>query len=287
MLSKKIKNSLSKALSFLPDKPYSVITFLLRQGRMPELKNPRLFNDKLLYLKLNDRNPIYKKLVDKYEVREFVEKTIGSQYLIPLIGVYNSPDEVDFDNLPEKFVLKLTSGAQNNLICKDKKKVNWEVESQKVKKWLNYNPYKRTREWPYKDLPSRFVIEEYIEDASGQTNDYKFWCFDGEPFCVQLHLDRFGDHQKGVLDITFSEQLFKHGNVNEIQSKLKKPNNYEEMINIAKKLSKGFSFVRVDLYNIDGKIYFGEMTFYPANCNYKIRPYIYEEILGEKLKINK
>lgn len=287
MLRNKLIDKISSLLSFLPDKHYSILTFLIRQRRFPNLKNPTLFNDKLLYLKLTDRNPLYKQLVDKYEVRNYVKNIIGEQYLIPLIGVYRHPSEVDFDKLPNKFVIKSTSGSggQNVVICKNKDELDWSNISGKIEKWLKYDTYKRTREWPYKDLPSRIVIEEYIEDSQRQTNDYKFWCFNGEPFCVQVHLNRFKNHQKGIFDLNFNNILFKHGNVQDLDHKIKKPKNYETMIKIAKKLSQQLPFVRVDLYNIDGKIYFGEMTLYPANCNYRIRPFKYEKILGKKLII--
>ncbi|MFF2286145.1 ATP-grasp fold amidoligase family protein [Peribacillus butanolivorans] len=285
-MKEEVKYALAKVLSILPDKLYCSLTFLIKQRRKPNLRNPIYFNDKLLYLKLNDRKPILKELVDKYEVRRYVKEKIGVEYLIPLIGVYNSPEEVDFRNLPNKFALKPTSGAQRNLICTDKNKINWEIASRKISSWLKLDPYMRTREWPYKDLPARFVIEEYIEDSHGNTFDYKFWCFNGKPECVQVHTSRFGNHKKGMYDIEFEKQILDYG-TGTIDFPINKPKNYERMVELATKLSEGFPFVRVDLYNLDGNIFFGEMTFYPANCNGKIRPFKYEKIFGDLVLQNK
>lgn len=283
LLKKNMKSFLSKALWMVPDKPYCLITYFIKQGRIPKLVNPIYFNDKLLQLKLTDRNPILKTLVDKYEVRNYVKEKIGEEYLIPLVGVYSDPSEVNLNMLPEKFALKLTSGAQHNLICTDKNLLDWNKASIKINQWLKLNPYKRTREWPYKDLPSRFVIEEYVEDSKGETMDYKFWCFNGEPKAVQIHTNRFSNHKKGMFNIEFDEQILDYGRET-IDEVVEKPENYQKMIEIAKVLSKGFPFVRIDLYNLDGKIYFGEITFYPANCNGKIRPIKYEKIFGDLIR---
>ncbi|MFP7221456.1 ATP-grasp fold amidoligase family protein [Priestia filamentosa] len=246
------------------------------------MDDPKFFNDKLLVLKLTERNPLYKKLVDKYEVREYVKEKIGKEYLIPLIGIYSSPSEVNYDKLPDKFALKPTAGSQHNIICTDKSTLDWNKESKKLRKWLKLDFYRRTREWPYKNLKNRFVIEEFIEDSKGNTADYKFWCFNGKPVTVQVHTDRFNDHKKGMFDIEFNNQLLDYGEKT-IDFKIDKPENYEKMVELARILSEGFPFVRIDLYNLDGRIFFGEMTFYPANCNGKIRPLKYEQLFGEMI----
>ncbi|RKF44746.1 glycosyltransferase [Bacillus wiedmannii] len=287
ILNEKIKYKLSKALSLFPDRQYCTLTFLLKNGRLPNLKNPIYFNDKLLSLKLNHRNPIMKKVVDKYEVRSYIEENLGREYLVPLIGVYSDPKEVDFSKLPSKFALKLTSGSQYNIICQDKTKLDWEESTNKLTEWLKLDPYMRTREWQYKDLSSRFVIEEYIEDSKGNTYDYKFWCFNGEPKFIQIDTDRFGEHQRSMFDIDFNDKnLDLKITYENIDKLIEKPKNYDLMVRIAAKLSKGFPFVRVDLYNLDGKIYFGEMTFHPGNCNEKIQPIEYEKIIGDMLVIS-
>lgn len=286
IMNKQIKNLMSKSLSMLPDKPYCQLTFLLKNKRYPNLDSPVYFNDKLLALKLKVRNPEYKRLVDKYAVREYIKSAIGEEYLIPLIGVYNDPDEVNFKSLPNKFVLKLTSGSQNNLVCTDKSKIDWVVESKNIRKWMKIDPYKRTREWQYKDLPNQFVIEEYIADKEGNTNDYKFWCFNGSPEMVQVDSKRFINHKRNFFDVeTFKELDIKV--TYEKANNIAKPKNYDDMVKIAKKLSSNLPFSRIDLYNIDGRIYFGEITFYPGNCNERIEPLEYEKILGEKITLEK
>jgi len=283
---KKIKSAMSKLLSLVPDKLYCEITFALKHKRLPNLESPELINDKLLVLKLNDRNPILKKMVDKYEVRKYVEDKVGSDLLVPLIGLYKDPDDVNFKDLPNEFVLKPTSGAQQNLICRDKTALDWGQSSKQIRKWINFNSYKRTREWPYKDLPPRFIIEHYIEDSNGETNDYKFWCFNGEPKLVQVDVGRFKNHRRNMYfanDFKQIEDIVISHDKTDYQ--IRKPNNYAKMIEVARALSKEFKFVRVDLYNIDGKIYFGEMTFYPGNCNEKIVPISYEKIFGNMLNL--
>lgn len=282
-MKKSTKQLFLKSLSILPDKYFTSLTFFLRHKRFPNIKNPTYFSDKLLYLKLSDRNKIYKTLVDKYEVRKYVEDRIGSQYLIPLIGVYTDPADVDFRTLPSKFALKPTSGSQNNLICKDKSKLDWEKSSKDIRDWLNLDYFSVTREWPYKDLPKRFVIEEYIEDYNKQTIDYKFWCFNGKPEYVQVIRNRSSDLEKNVLNLSMTEEVFISNKSSNIDLPMDKPKNYSLMIDIVKVLSEGFHFVRVDLYNIDGKIYFGEITLYPGNCNNRITPFKYEKILGDKI----
>lgn len=284
-LNEKIKYVLSRAISHLSDEHYCKVTFLLKHGRLPNVQHPSLFNEKLLYLKLNTKLPIMKKLVDKYDVRAFIESCLGKEFLIPLIGVYNSPNEVDFEALPQKFVLKLTAGSQNNIICLDKNTIDWELTSRKIVAWLEKDSYMRTREWQYKDLLPRFVIEEYIEDSNGKTHDYKFWCFNGEPKFVQIDTDRFGTHKRSFFDLDSFKELDVEITYPKIDSEFHVPVNMSQMIEISRTLSKDFSFMRVDLYNIDGKIYFGEMTFYPGNCNERISPTSYEKVFGDMLNI--
>ncbi len=276
---------MSKSLTLLNDYQYCKLTFLLKQKRLPNLKNPVYFNDKLLYMKLSIRNPMYKKLVDKYEVREHVRKMIGEEYLIPLLGVYSDPSEVDFGLLPNKFALKLTHTSQTNIICTNKSELDWQKASNQIRKWLRMDFYMRTREWQYKDLKHRFVIEQHISDSSGKLNDYKFWCFDGNPELVQVDIDRFSSHKRNYYEAKHFSPIELTSIYNKLDSEIKKPKNYDEMLKIAKKLSDGFSFSRIDLYNLDGKIYFGEITFYPDNCNGKFTPFEYEKKLGELLVI--
>lgn len=232
----KQKNFLRRSLSFLTDKQYSILTFILRQKRIPNLKKPEYFNDKMLYKKIYTDNPKLKQLVDKYAVRSYISEKIGDEYLIPLIGLYSDPREVDFDSLPDKFALKLVSGAQHNLICKDKSSLDWDKSSQEIREWLEVDYYEKTREKHYKDLPKKFVIEEYISDKEGNTYDYKFWCFNGVPKLVQVDTDRFSEHKRTMFDIGFNKIDLKIDHENHTHE-LVKPENYDLMVKIASKLS--------------------------------------------------
>ena len=282
---KKIKNYLAKSLTFLPDKIFCSITFLIKNKRLPNLDKPTYFNDKLLKLKLTERNPIQHTLVDKYAVREYIKEVIGKEYLIPLIGVYKSTEEIDFDKLPDKFVLKITNGSQNNIVCINKDQLNWVKVSRQLKKWMNINYYKRTREWQYNGIETKIVIEKYLTDPSGDLLDYKFYCFHGVPKFVQIDSSRFTGHKRDFYDIHLNEKIEFTMTYQNSNNTIQKPEGYAKMIEIVKSLSHNFKFIRVDLYNVSGVIYFGEITFYPDNCNGLIRPKKYEKILGNMLNI--
>lgn len=283
-MNKQIKNVLRTSLTFIPDKAYCQLTFFLRHKRKPVLKNPVLFNDKMLFMKLSNHDKILNTIVDKYEVRDYVKEKIGEQYLIPLIGVFDKVEQVNFESLPEKFALKPTSGSQHNFICTDKSKVNWAESAKDITKMVNMDYYSKTREWHYKDLAKRFVIEEYIADSKGDTYDYKFWCFNGEPRMVQVDTDRFSGHKRTMFDIEFKKLDLKVIHENH-DSELQKPENYDLMVKLATELSKGFPFLRVDLYNIDGKVYFGELSVYPDNCHALMNPVKYEKIIGDMVTL--
>lgn len=282
-LSKNTSQIISEFLSFLPDKIFCSITFLIKNKRFPNLDKPVFFNDKLLKLKLTYRDPIQHVLVDKYAVREYIKEVIGQKYLIPLIGAFESFEEIDFFKLPNKFVLKINNGSQNNFVCNDKLRLNWSEVSSQVKKWLNIDYYKRTREWPYKGINTKILIEEYLVDPSGDLFDYKFWCFDGKPTLLQIDMGRFSNHRRDFYDCESFEKLDYIISYPQSDDLIERPKNFIKMIEIAKKLSANFKFLRVDLYNIDGEIYFGELTFFPGNCNEPIKPVKVEKELGALL----
>ncbi|MEQ3499762.1 ATP-grasp fold amidoligase family protein [Tenacibaculum sp. SSH1-16] len=280
-----IKEFIINLLGFLPDEIFCRLTFLIKHKRLPNLKSPKYFNDKLLFLKLNVRDKRQSKLVDKYEVRNYIKETIGEEYLIPLVGVYNKVEDVVIDNLPQKFVIKMTNGSQNNIICKDKSRFSWNKSQIKLNKWLKYNYYKRTREWPYKNVNNRIVIEEFLETKDDNLIDYKFFCFEGIPKFIQLDIDRFKGHKRDFYDMSFKKiERFNITYVNS-NSKLEKPKNFDGMVKLVKKLAKPWKFVRIDFYNIEGAIYFGEITFYPGNCNEPVNPVEKRIELGSYLKI--
>lgn len=230
------------------------------------LDNPVTFNEKLQWLKLNNRKPEYTTMVDKFEVRKYIEKVLGEDYLIPLLGVWDDPNEINFENLPNQFVLKCNHNSGLGMcICKDKSKLNIKKVKKELKKGIKENYFLRGREWPYKNVKPRIIAEQYIVDSNGELNDYKFTCFNGNVDNVMICLDRFSGDTKFYF---FNKdwkllRINKRGKEAPENFSLPKPQNLEKMFDIAAKLSEGIPFSRIDLYNVDGKIYFGEITFFP------------------------
>lgn len=253
--------------NFLPDKIYLKIRFYLEMGKKLDLKNPQTFNEKLQWLKLYDRNPEYTKMVDKYEVRKYIAEKIGEEYLIPLLGVWDSFDEIDFDKLPDQFVLKCNHDSGGLVICRDKSKLDIEAARKKINKSLKRDFFKITREWPYKDVKPRIIAEKYMSDSDGKFIDYKFFCFNSFVHNVMVCVDReLGDTKFYFFDKNWDLlRLNKRGKNAPENFSLPKPENMEKMFEIASILSKGTVFSRIDLYNTDGKIYFGEITFFPSS----------------------
>jgi hypothetical protein len=273
--------------NWMPDRLYLKLNFYARMGRRLHLKNPKTFNQKIQWLKLNDRKPIYTRLVDKYEVRNYITKHLGQEYLIPLIGVYDSFDEINFDELPNKFVLKCTHDSGGLVICTDKDELDIKAARDKINKSLKRNFYYIGREWPYKGVKPRIICEQYMVDESGtELKDYKFLCFNGTPKCSFVCLNRNSPNGLNVdfYDIDWNPMSFeRHYPSSGIP--IKRPENYNEMIEIAKKMSKDIPFVRIDFYEIDGQIYFGEFTLYPG-CGYEeFSPESYDEILGSWIEL--
>lgn len=248
----------------LPDDVYLKWIFPARVGYLLDLKNPKTFNEKLQWLKLHDRKPEYTKMVDKIEAKEYVASIIGEEYIIPTIGVYNSVDEIDFDTLPKQFVLKCSHDSGGIVICRDKNKLDKKAAIEKLRKGLKQNFYWQNREWPYKNVKPRIIAEIYMEDESGcQLKDYKFFCFDGKPLFLFVATDRGKkdvETKFDFFDMEWNHLPFTNGHPNS-NILPKKPQNFEKMKQLAAMLAKGKTEVRVDLYNVDGRIYFGELTF--------------------------
>ena len=247
------------------------------------LENPKTFNEKLQWLKLYNRNPLYTKLVDKYKVRDYISEKIGEEYLIPLIGVWDDPDDIDFDSLPNQFVLKCNHNSGLGMyICKDKKNIDVQKVKKELRKGLKQDYYLTGREWPYKNVPRKIIAEKYITDETGTNlRDYKFYCFDGKAKVVGIYQDRntdkettgdFFDMDFNWLDFTF--------NMPNAKVKPSKPNHFEKMKEIAEILSEGIPHVRVDLYLNNDKIYFGELTFFDGSGFDKIEPIEWDIKLG-------
>lgn len=274
-------------LNFMPDNMYLKMVYRAHMEQSLDFNNPITFNQKLQWLKVYDRNPIYTKLVDKYEVRKYISDKIGEEYLIPLIGVYDSFDDINFNELPEKFVLKCTHDSGGIVICKDKSKFNKQEAKKKINKSLKRNYYYLWREWPYKNVNPRIICETYMVDESGvELKDYKFMCFNGEVKCLFVGLNRNLPNGLNIdfYDLDWNLMPFERHYPNSGQ-KIKKPENFDKMIDLASKLSKDMPFVRVDFYEVEGRLYFGELTFYPGSGIEEFTPSEYDEILGSWIKL--
>ena len=256
------------------------IVFGMKTGKKINLKNPQTFNEKIQWTKLHGITPRILKLTDKYLVREWVKEYIGEQYLIPLLGVWDRFEDIDIDKLPNSFVLKCNHGSGWNDIVKDKNKWNYEETKCKFDKWMNLNfAYMAGYELQYKDIVPKIIAEQYIEDINGKCDDYKFLCFNGKVAYFWIDTERVKDHRRDIFDVSGKHVngMIGYANADSIPEL---PSNINEMIKLAEKLSEGFPHVRVDLYSIGQKIYFGEMTFTSGNGMEKIEPIELEEHLG-------
>lgn len=253
----------------VPDRFYLKVMFRLKMGYWMDFDNPQTFNEKLQWLKLYNRRPEYTQMVDKYAVKKYVADIIGEEYIIPTLGIWDSVDDVDFDKLPNQFVLKTTHGGGGGgvVICKDKAQFDIEQCKIKLQQSLDSCIYRNLREWPYKDVPRRIIAEEYIENQNGQLNDYKFYCFNGDVKCVMICLDRdMGDTKFYFFSSEWKLLRLNQRGVDAPENfTLPRPKNVEKMFEVAKRLCGSVPFLRVDLYNVDGQIFFGELTFYPAS----------------------
>ena len=284
-----VKSVLRRAMGLLPDEMFIRLNYLRRMKRLPDLKNPTTYNEKLQWLKLHDRQPLYTQLVDKYAVRRFVAERIGGEYLIPLVGgPWDSFDEIDFDALPEKFVLKCTHDSGGLLICRDKRALDREKARRRIAQSLQQNFYYHNREWPYKDVRPRIIAEAYMEDAStSELRDYKFFCFGGEPKMLFVASDRqtAGEETKfDFFDMDYNHLDLRNGHPNAAVPP-EKPAQFGLMRELAQKLSQGIPHVRVDLYEVNGRVYFGEMTFYHWSGMVPFDPPEWDERLGSWIRL--
>lgn len=268
-------------LNWLPDKTYLKLVYWGETGKKLNLKNPKSYNEKLQWLKLNDRKKEYNTYVDKDLVRNYIKENIGERYLVPIMGVYNNVDDIDWAELPERFVLKCTHGSGSNIICKDKKTLDVDRAKKQLNIWMKRNWYWLGREWAYKDLEPKIICEEFLED---NITDYKFMCFHGEPKIIQVHCDREIDHTLDFYDTNWEKTEIRRPQ--SVSSKpIPRPEQFEEMLYIARKLSKDEIHVRVDLFEVGGKIYFSEKTYFSASGFSLFKKDEYDEILGSWIKL--
>lgn len=249
------------------DEKYLSALYWLNFGVKPNLKNPTKFSEKIQWLKLHDHNPLYTKMVDKLAVKKFVSERLGSEYVIPVIAAWDSPKQIEWEKLPNQFVLKTNhdGGGHGIVICKDKSKLSIAKAMQELNHSFYRSSYMVGREWPYKNVQKRVFAETFINDSKGELRDYKFFCFNGKVKCFKIDYNRQVYHQANYYDpkchlLPYGEAAYPPN----FDADIHIPENIQEMIALAEKLAKDIPFVRIDFYNVDGKIYFGEITFYPA-----------------------
>ena len=259
--------------------------FYVQTGKRLNMDNLRTYNEKIQWMKLYDSTPLKTRLADKVAVREWVSEKIGEQYLVPCYGVWNCFEEINFDMLPDQFVLKANHGCGWNVIVKDKKNLDKDDARKKFHDWMGRNYAWYGMELHYKDIPPKIYAEQYLEN-NGDLYDYKFFCADGLIRCIQAVTEKMsGEGYSTIFDSEWNRQDLRIGCQPQSRTDIAKPDSFGEMKNIVLKLCEGFPFVRVDLYNIEGKIYFGEMTFTSGNGRSRFDPEEYNTLLGEMITL--
>ncbi len=268
----------------MPDDKYLKKLYKIKTGRTLDLVNPQTYTEKLQWLKIYDRNPLYTKMQDKYAVREYISNVIGDEYLIPLLGTWNNANDIEFDLLPDQFVLKCNHDCASVVICRDKKKLDFEYTRTKLNTCLKKNYYEPAREWAYKDIKPIIMAEKYMSDSSEKTlTDYKFFCFSGEAKMVLIASGEAHTSSRRLdyYDMQFNHLPIKRGTIKGTEDYHTKPNGFELLVTLAEKVAGNIPFIRVDFYLIDGHPYFGEVAFYPSAGLAEFYPYEWEKRVGE------
>lgn len=257
-------------------------------GKKVNLQTPETFSEKLQWLKLYNRNPLKELCADKYDVRQYVTDCGYAHLLNEIYGSWDNVDDIKLSELPERFVLKGAHGSGFNLIVKDKKKINWFAWKWVMRSWLWQDIYWSGREWVYKNLKKRIIAEKFLEDAYGELRDYKFFCFNGKPAFMQLEVGRYSNNNtRNFYDLSWQLLPFGKELPHNPDIHVEKPAMFDEMVEIAEKLAQPFDFVRVDLYQVYDKIYFGELTFFPAGGAPDFVPSEYDQIVGKMLELDR
>lgn len=273
----------------MPDERYIKLIYWARMGSKLNLENPQTFNEKLQWLKLFDRKPEYTRMVDKYEAKKYVADIIGEEYVIPTLGVWDRFEDIDFDALPNQFVLKCTHDSGGLVICRDKSQLDLDAAKKKINRSLRTNFYLHGREWPYKDVNPRIIAEKYMEDSETQEllRDYKFFTFDGVAKALFIASDRQKADEKtksDFYDMNFKHLPFTNGHPN-ADIELAKPQRFEEMKRLVEQLSQGIPQLRVDFYEVNGKAYFGDLTFSHWSGLTPFEPEEWDKTLGDWIKL--
>lgn len=271
-------------LNWMPDKWFLSLMFRSKMGYWMNWTHPKTFNEKLQWLKIYDRNPLYTQLVDKYEVRKYIAKEIGEEYLVPLLGVWNNADDIDFNKLPNQFVLKCTHDSGSIIICKNKEYFDIAEAKQKLANALKVNYYTLSREWPYKNVKPQIIAEKYLEPTN--LDDYKFQVFNGKVKNCFVCSKRFS---KDGLHVTFFDRRWNPLNFTKQYPKetnvLAQPIFFEKMVDISEKIAKQLRFLRVDFYEYNNRVYIGELTFFPGAGFEKFDPSKWDEKFGELINL--
>lgn len=275
---------------FMSDKKYLKLMFMYRMGKRLDLENPKTFNEKLQWLKLYDRKPEYTTMVDKYAAKKYVAERIGEQYIIPTLGVWERFDDIDFDKLPNQFVLKCTHDSGGLVICRDKSKFNISEARTKINKSLKSNYYYPGREWPYKNVKPQIIAETYMEDSKTfELRDYKFFCFDGKVKALFIASDRQSSTEETKFD--FFDENYEHIPVTNGHPNASvlpdKPICFDEMKRLASVLSKGIPHLRVDFYEVEGRVFFGELTFSHWSGFMPFSPEKWDNVFGSWISLPK
>ena len=276
-----------KLMSFVSDETYIKIKWKKWMDYKLNLDNPRTFNEKLQWIKLNDHNPLYTELVDKYRVKQYVTEKVGSEYVIPLLGQWDSVDKIEWEKLPNQFVIKCSHDSGSTVLCKDKSALDIDAAKKKLESSLKRNYYWESREWPYKNVKPRIFAEAYMEDEFGELRDYKWFCFDGEPKAMFVASDRQKNDEETKFD--FYDENFNHLPITNVHPNsstfIEKPKGFDIMKELASKLSKGLPEVRMDFYDVNGKVYFGEFTFFHWGGLMPFEPREWDLKFGDWIKL--
>ena len=286
-----MKKILRKFLRILPDKLFLQLYFFKNMKRFINFRSPKTFNEKIQWMKVYDRNPLYTFIADKYEVRSYVAKLLGGQYLIPQYGLFGDFSQIDFDKLPDQFVIKCTHDSGSVVVCRDKATLDREKARAKIEAGLRRNAYNYAREWQYKNIPPRIIVEKYLEQENGEKIiDYKFFCFNGEPrfFYVSQGLEDHSTARISFYDLDGNRMPFDRTDYKPFETD-KLPCRMDDMIRLARKAAGEIPspFIRVDFYEIGGEIYFSEFTLHPCSGVMPLNPKEWDLKLGEWLQVKK
>lgn len=274
----------------LSDKSFIRLKFRLFKGYWLDLNNPQTFCEKLQWLKLHNKRKDFTMMVDKIDAKKYVSSIIGEEYIIPTLGVYDSFEDIDFDLLPNQFIVKCSHNSSGGVICKDKTNFDTSIVKKHIEKYINKTYFIQNREYPYKNVPHRIIIEKYLTNGTdNELNDYKFYCFNGRAEYCQLIADRSTKETIDFFNRNWDHQEFIGLNAKAVfaDKEVKKPENYSEMLDVADKIAHKINtpFVRIDLYNANKRIYFGEITFFPLSGFGSFRPKVWDNKLGELIKL--